>query len=153
MRSAWSRGSALTRTRFVFWLFAVVVLAAAGAMVIFASGAPLWVRALAGLAVAWIFGRDLALLRTERTSLAFVPADVAALVAVVAAVGEGPATGVFFLGVFFRSLYGERRQVVANALAYAGVYAAAAFVFPGGASAAAVRAGHVRANRRPRRAA
>ena len=122
----------LTRTRFFFWVFAVFILAVAAVMLVVASQAPIWLRALAALAIVWIAERDLQIKRSTRNSLVFLPLDAAALLALAAANGANATAGVFFLGVFYRSLYGERRHVVATALAYLGAYVVTAFVFEAG---------------------
>jgi PAS domain-containing protein len=56
----------------------------------------------------------------------------AALLGLVVAVGAFPSAGVLFLGVFYRSLYGEEAYAVLNGLIYVSVYAVAAFVLHAG---------------------
>ncbi|MEA2229655.1 MAG: hypothetical protein QOF04_3285, partial [Solirubrobacteraceae bacterium] len=45
----WPRGSALERTRFVFWVFGLLTVVLAVPLLVTASDAPVWLRALAGL--------------------------------------------------------------------------------------------------------
>ncbi len=129
------RASALERTRFVFWVFALVVVAAAAGMLVFAANGPALLRGAGALGLVWIAGRDLELQRSGRASLGLVALDAAALLGLAAAIGAAPSAGIFFLGVFYRSLYGARSYVIANALAYLGVYVAAAFVLRAGGAA------------------
>jgi diguanylate cyclase (GGDEF)-like protein/PAS domain S-box-containing protein len=124
--------SALARTRFVFWVFALLLLVLAAAMLAFRSDAATSLRVAAALGLAWIAARDLQIQRSGRISVAFLPLDAAALVAVASANGANPSLGVFFLGVYYRSLYGGRGHVAANALAYLGAYVTAALVLPVG---------------------
>jgi diguanylate cyclase (GGDEF)-like protein/PAS domain S-box-containing protein len=119
---AWARGSALDRTRFVFWVFAVFTTALAVPMLLFASRADGTARAAGGLAIAWMALRHIAVHRSARLAPALLGVDGAALLAIAAALGPDLSLGVFYVGVYFRSLYGERLQVSANALVFLAAY-------------------------------
>ncbi|MEY2533685.1 MAG: hypothetical protein QOF29_1595 [bacterium] len=126
----WPRGSALERTRFVFWVFGLLTVVLAVPLLVTASDAPVWLRALAGLGLVWTGVGHAAIYRAGRVSPALVPLDGAALLALTAAVGPGPALGVLFVGVYFRSMYGDRRYVAANTAATLVAYLSSSLFLP-----------------------
>lgn len=116
---------ALARTRCVFAVFALAVTLLVVPALAFLSKADASLRLAALVGLVWTAGRHWSLYRTRRASLALVPLDGLALLAIAAGAGSA-STGVFFGGVYFRSLYGTRPHVAANVLVYCGAMAAAA---------------------------
>jgi diguanylate cyclase (GGDEF)-like protein/PAS domain S-box-containing protein len=128
-----ARSSALARTRFVFFTFALFTVALAAPLLAFGSEAGPVLRGLAALGIVWLAARHVALYRTRRTLPALIPVDAAALIALAGAIGTEPLLGVFYVGVYFRSLYGQTRYVVANGAVFLLAYAIAGMALQPGA--------------------
>jgi diguanylate cyclase (GGDEF)-like protein/PAS domain S-box-containing protein len=119
----------LERTRFGFGVFALLLVALAIPLVVVADS-PAWLRALAAVALVWTAARHVQIYRSDRVFIGLVPVDGAALLALIAAVGAEPILGVLFTGVYSRSMYGDRRYVVANAAATLAAYLTSSFFLP-----------------------